>query len=254
MRLFIENEKDFNLTKTRVGTASEVWLRNCSRFRARDLLFDGRRVGPGVAPLVTVRLEGCSDFLIENCSFKRAKWDWLYMTMNCRNGRIIHCNFDDAWRHGITLIHAHNILIHDCDMTQAGVGGQPWMAGVQIEPGTRDTAVESVSDVRITQSRIHSLGANAVCCPSGFACDRAQVLDCDLTGGVMLHGDGIRVANTTASFVSARGARPRVEGCDVYGGLAPNGMPFPIWVAGGRAMESGNRLLNGGSVKIEQVA
>lgn len=121
----------------------------CSRFSVHDLTFDGNRAVRGaptrVTTPVTLRLNGCSDFVVRDCRFRDSVCDdvFLWCGVNPRNaddhctfGRITGCTMEGPWRNCVSAVHAAFIRVDHNTFRDARTSAP--QAGIDVEPNPGD--------------------------------------------------------------------------------------------------------------------
>ena len=95
-----------------------------------------------------IRLDGCTDFLIEGGTLEKGWGDGIYVGAGdqgyCHKGRIVEVDCDDNRRQGMSIISADDLKVTDSRFTNTS--GTAPEAGIDIEP---NGSTERLREVRI---------------------------------------------------------------------------------------------------------
>jgi hypothetical protein len=238
-----------------------LFVQHCSKFQIRDLSFDGNRSARGAKETaVSLRLFDCSDFRIVRCTFTDAICDHLYFAASdslrdataCRDGVVENCLFDGAWRNAISVIHAHNLVLHNNTIRNV-VGTRP-QSGIDIEANTTGSNADcdrANRDISISGNSFSSCTGSAVQIPGVKSPSRISIVGNNIAGsGVSVPDDvgasEIAICDNVIHDVVGVGIAIGGVGGVVSGNRLSNGSEFAIYVTGGQHLISRNSLVDFG--------
>jgi hypothetical protein len=132
------------------GLGDTLSISRCSNFVLRNIDFDGNASNRGHSDKpVTLRLSGCSNFKIINCRFRNVVGDAVYVSAYTplddstatHDGMIERCRIEDAYRNGLSIIHAHDLVVQACVIR--GVTGIAPQSGIDIEANSTGSNTDS---------------------------------------------------------------------------------------------------------------
>jgi hypothetical protein len=221
--------------------AAPIVFQDCKELTVRGATFDGERRSRGAAwDKPTVRIQNSTDWKLEDCRFKDARGDHLYIAEGSAQGFVVDTTFIGGWRNGISVINGRyltfqNITVHD-------VNGVEPMAGIDIEANADDFPGCN-HDIAIVNSRFSACGGRTILGTNHLNPPlRVTVRDNTLLGPVTLLGNEHWVQDNRVDCqhreqigIGVRGNDSRVTGNDLA-----NGKQFAVLVSGFRPTVSGN--------------